>query len=236
MAGNNPKIKGKTAIADLRLWVYSCRMDVVYVYEGPGTLPIRNQLADLAKAGIDVSDALEDRGDNRDELGNLLGLNDNPPLLSDEHVLRLACHAYLAKQGRGRAAILRKLTALGVRVAVLGEEPILYDNEQKIRAFNEIAASGAQSEAGKATRGAGPGRPGKLWPTREQFRYLLRNWRDDRVAARAVFDAVEDFTAENGFPRPKATWDDMRGMFGNRGDRGDYPPPDRLKAEYPKQQ
>lgn len=217
-------------------------MDVFYIYQGPGTLGRQKQINDLRRAGFEVEarTAFIDVDGERSAFRDLIGDDENPPMLGQGHVLRLACHAYIANGGRARRAALIKLADLGCKVAVLDGEPVLYDNRADIEEFLKIAAGGAQSEAGKATRGAGKGRgrPAHLWPTIAEYKMVLRQWRDPRYTAQPLIDMVAEMTVANGFPSPQfksnaARWDAMRSLFGARDDKSEKPVPGRLKDEYP---
>lgn len=217
-------------------------MDVFYIYQGPGTLGRQKQINDLRRVGFDVDAgvAIIDRDDDRSGFRDLVGDDESPPMVGADHVLRLACHAYIATGGRARRAALIKLADLGCRVAVLDGDPVLYNDRAAIEEYLRIAAGGAQSEAGKATRGAGKGRgrPAHLWPTIAEFKMVLRQWRDPRYTAQPLIDMVAEMTVANGFPAPQfkdnaARWDAMRGLFGAREDKSEKPVPGRLKDEYP---
>lgn len=205
-------------------------MDHGYVYQGPRTKRAYLQRKALVEAGVAPGSILpDDRDADRSQLEFILA--DNSPMRPGT-VLRIACEAYIGAPGWKRAQVLRRLAAMGVLVAVLDGEPVLYDTDAKIKAFNRRAAQVGMSDSGKAAAarmGAGPGRPTSWRMTAAEWRQGLVLWRS-RAPWQDVAEHVRKASARHGATVSPA-FATLRDTFGNRSDTSERPAPPQCLAE-----
>lgn len=212
-------------------------MNIFYVYADATTTGAQAQVNAFKRAGFDIkkSDCMVDLNGSREDRDWLCRPKGEPPFPG--WTVRLACAAYIGKPGKERAKVLRALASRGILVAVLDEDPILYDDDAKIAKFLKEAEAVARSDNGKKSGGAGKGRPPTVaWLTGKQWRDLLVSYRksdpaDPEYVTRPAFKAIVAMhSTNNGLAREREdiTDDWLIWSFGKRKDRDDRRPPKQL--------
>lgn len=179
----------------------------------------KRQTAAFEKAGIDR--IFIDQGSS-DEFDWLMQDNEQLGLRPGE-VIMLVCEAYLGYPGRVRRKRLEKITAKGVLVGVIGEDPQLYDTEAKIEAFLKMAKKGAQRDGAKAT-GPGPGKAAKARLTKREWEIMLYFWQNTRAPRAAFIQLIQDSSAAHGL-KCDVTDDNLADWLGRREPNEDLKPP-----------
>lgn len=158
----------------------------------------------------------------------------------DTDTMYLVCEAYLGYPGARRRARLEKLAKKGVKLAVIGDEPMVYDTEEKIKFFLTAAKSTAMRDRGKAAAkamGPGPGKPSKAALTMEEWRAAAWFWQRSRADRYAIISYLQTCSAENGKPC-EVTDDNLADWLGRKREEGSRtePPAGLIIAEKPKKQ
>ena len=158
--------------------------------------------------------------------------------IRDTDTLYLVCEAYLGYPGATRRARLVKLANKGVKLAVIGDKPMVYDTEEKIKFFLTAAKSTAMKDRGKAAAkamGPGPGKPSKAALTMEEWRAAAWFWQRSRADRYAIISYIQTCSAENGKPCD-VTDDNLADWLGRKREEGSRtgPPAGLIIAEKPK--
>ena len=181
----------------------------------------RQQKNAFAKAG--VKDVFIDDGGS-DEFTWLM--QDHAILgMQADDILMLVCEAYLGYPGRTRDARLRKLTERGVLVGVIGEDPMLYDTEEKIKHFLERSRTVSVKDRMKKL-GAGPGKPSKAALKQDQWDILVYFWQNTRAPRMAFIQIIQDLSKANG--KPCVVDDNNLSDWLGRREPGEVKPPKGL--------
>lgn len=159
--------------------------------------------------------------------------------IRDTDTLYLVCEAYLGYPGATRRARLVKLAKLGVKVAVIGDEPMVYDTEEKIKFFLNAAKSTAMKDRGKAAAkamGPGPGKPSKAALTFDQWDAARHFWQTSRADRYSIISYLQACSAKNGKPC-EVTDDNLKDWLGQAREEGSRaePPANLIIAVKPKE-
>ena len=177
---------------------------------------------------------LIDTGGKTDYWDGFFVENDVLALNAGDTIL-LACEAYLGYPGRQRASRLKKLSNAGVYVCVVGEDPVLYDTEEKRKAFVALAsgeAMKARGEKAKETLKPGPGKPGKILVYRHEWDAAAFWWQNSRAARSTFVEWLQTASKRNGMACDSITDRDLHSWLGRRepGSKTE-PPPNIIKKD-----
>lgn len=213
---------------------------VFYVYADKTTTGAQAQVNAFQRAGftgpggdsLQKSHCIVDLDGKRDNREILL----ENASISRGSVIRVACAAYIGKKGRDRARVLRILAENDISVAILDGDPVVYDTPLKRAAFLEEAEAVARADNGRAQGRKNKGRPPAVRLTLEQWRAILKLWRqyDDQREAftsrHIVRSMIADYSTENGLKieADNVKNDFLHGWFGRRSDTSDREPPKQL--------
>ena len=119
--------------------------------------------------------------------------------------------------------------------AVIGDDPMAYDTEEKIKFFLTAAKSRAMKDRGKvaaAAMGPGPGKPSKAALTFDQWRAAAWFWQRSRADRYAIISYLQACSAENGKPC-EVTDDNLADWLGRKREEGSRiePPAGLIIAE-----
>lgn len=121
----------------------------------------------------------------------------------DTDTMYLVGEAYLGYPGARRRARLEKLAKKGVKLAVIGDEPMVYDTEEKIKFFLTAAGSKAMKDRGNVAAkamGPGPGKPSKAALTFDQWDAARHFWQASRADRFSIVSYLQACSDKNGKP------------------------------------
>lgn len=157
--------------------------------------------------------------------------------IRDTDTVYLVSEACLGPSREVRRARLNKLAKEGVKVATVGEDPMLYDTTEKRQYF--LAASGvkamkARGKAAAKAMGPGPGKPSKAALTYSQWNAARHFWQTSRADPYSFVSYLQECSAANGKPCT-VTRDNLKDWLGQARVEGSRtePPANLIIAEKP---